>query len=205
MKTEMMRRRIYSLVFGFLLAFLSGCGPGFQVSGDVAQGQTALFAGNYPGALGYFQSAAQAEPNYISSSGQLREGILSFLGRTQYLNGQLEAARDTLQKAVAQQGSDNNVTLAQLYLGVTLARLNDRQAGLRDIESGTKGILDFLNYIQQNFRYSSGRLWDRGNEIRKAADAILAMIAGGNFDWPTLISNSEALAMKFEREAYENQ
>jgi len=205
MKTEMMRRRIYSLVFGFLLAFLSGCGPGFQVSGDVAQGQTALFAGNYPGALGYFQSAAQAEPNYISSSGQLREGILSFLGRTQYLNGQLEAARDTLQKAVAQQGSDNNVTLAQLYLGVTLARLNDRQAGLRDIESGTKGILDFLNYIQQNFRYSSGRLWDRGNEIRKAADAILALIAGGNFDWPTLISNSEALAMKFEREAYENQ
>jgi tetratricopeptide (TPR) repeat protein len=205
MKTEMMRRRIYSLVFGFLLAFLSGCGPGFQVSGDVAQGQTALFAGNYPGALGYFQSAAQADPNYISSSGQLREGILSFLGRTQYLNGQLEAARDTLQKAVAQQGSDNNVTLAQLYLGVTLARLNDRQAGLRDIESGTKGILDFLNYIQQNFRYSSGRLWDRGNEIRKAADAILALIAGGNFDWPTLISNSEALAMKFEREAYENQ
>jgi len=205
MNSDVINRGIRFLVLGSLAIFCSACGPGFQVSGDVAQGQTALFAGNYPGALGYFQSAAQADPNYISSSGQLREGILSFLGRTQYLNGQLEAARDTLQKAVAQQGSDNNVTLAQLYLGVTLARLNDRQAGLWDIESGTKGILDFLNYIQQNFRYSSGRLWDRGNEIRKAADAILAMIAGGNFDWPTLISNSEALAMKFEREAYENQ
>jgi tetratricopeptide (TPR) repeat protein len=205
MNSDVINRGIRFLVLGSLAIFCSACGPGFQVSGDVAQGQTALFAGNYPGALGYFQSAAQADPNYISSSGQLREGILSFLGRTQYLNGQLEAARDTLQKAVAQQGSDNNVTLAQLYLGVTLARLNDRQAGLRDIESGTKGILDFLNYIQQNFRYSSGRLWDRGDEIRKAADAILALIAGGNFDWPTLISNSEALAMKFEREAYENQ
>ena len=205
MNSDVINRGIRFLVLGSLAIFCSACGPGFQVSGDVAQGQTALFAGNYPGALGYFQSAAQADPNHISSSGQLREGILSFLGRTQYLNGQLEAARDTLQKAVAQQGSDNNVTLAQLYLGVTLARLNDRQAGLRDIESGTKGILDFLNYIQQNFRYSSGRLWDRGNEIRKAADAILALIAGGNFDWPTLISNSEALAMKFEREAYENQ
>lgn len=205
MNSDVINRGIRFLVLGSLAIFCSACGPGFQVSGDVAQGQTALFAGNYPGALGYFQSAAQADPNYISASGQLREGILSFLGRTQYLNGQLEAARDTLQKAVAQQGSDNNVTLAQLYLGVTLARLNDRQAGLRNIESGTKGILDFLNYIQQNFRYESGRLWDRGNEIRKAADAILALIAGGNFDWPTLISNSEALAMKFEREAYENQ
>ena len=205
MNSDVINRGIRFLVLGSLAIFCSACGPGFQVSGDVAQGQTALFAGNYPGALGYFQSAAQADPNYISSSGQLREGTLSFLGRAQYLNGQLEAARATLRKAVAQQGSDNNVTLAQLYLGVTLARLNDRQAGLRDIESGTKGILDFLNYIQQNFRYSSGRLWDRGNEIRKAADAILALIAGGNFDWPTLISNSEALAMKFEREAYENQ
>jgi hypothetical protein len=35
-----------------------------------------------------------------------------------------------------------------------------------------------------------------------AANANLAMIAGGNFDWPTLMSNSEALAMRFEREAY---
>jgi len=117
----------------------------------------------------------------------------------------LEAARDTLRKDLAQQGSANNLTLTQLYHGLTLARLGDRQAGLRDIESGTKGILDFLNYIQQNFRYSFGPSWDRSNGIRKAADASLAMIAGGNFDWPMLISNSEALAMRFEREAYDNE
>ena len=205
MNNEKWHRALCPLALVLFLAWLSGCGAGFQVSGDFAQGQTALFAGNYPGALGYFQSAAQADPNYISSTGQLREGILSFVGRTQYLTGQLEAARDTLQKAVAQQSSNNNVTLAQLYLGVTLARLGDRQAGSRDIQSGTKGIVDFLTYIQQNFRYSFGPLWDRGDGIRNAANANLAMIAGGNFDWPTLISNSEALAMRFEREAFENQ
>jgi hypothetical protein len=33
MKTEMMKRRIHSLVFGFFLAFLSGCGPSFQTGG----------------------------------------------------------------------------------------------------------------------------------------------------------------------------
>jgi len=203
MKNEKSLRAVSALGLFSLLVWLSACGASFQVAGDMAQGQTALFAGNYPSAQSYFQSVAQADPNYISATGQLREGISSFVGRTQYLNGQLEAARATLQKAVAQQGSDN--TLAQLYLGLTLARLGDRQAGSRDIESGTKGIVNFLTYIQQNFRYSFGPFWDRGDGIRNAANANLAMIAGGNFDWPTLISNSEALAMKFEREAYENQ
>jgi tetratricopeptide (TPR) repeat protein len=188
-----------------ILAWLSACGASFQVAGDVAQGQTALFAGNYPSAQSYFQNAAQADPNFITSTGQLPEGISSYLGRAQYLNGQLEAARDTLQKAVAQQGSNNNVTLARLYLGLTMARLGDRQGGVKDIESGTKGIIDFVNYIQQNFRYSYGPVWDRGDLIRNAANANLKMIAGGNIDWPTLLSNSEWLAMKFEREAYENQ
>ena len=205
MKNEKSLRAVYALGLFSLWVWLSACGASFQVAGDMAQGQTALFAGNYPSAQSYFQNVAQADPNYITATGQLREGISSFVGRTQYLNGQLEAARDTLQKAVAQQGSDNNTTLARLYLGLTVARLGDRQAGSRDIASGTKGIVEFLDYIQQNFRYSFGPLWDRGDGIRNAANANLATIAGGNFDWPTLISNSEALAMKFEREAYENQ
>ena len=198
-------RSLCALGLFALLSLFSACGASFQVSGDMAQGQSALFAGNYPSAQSHFQSVAQADPNYITATGQLREGISSYLGRTQYLNGQLEAARDTLQKAVAQQGSYNNTTLARLYLGLTLARLGDRQAGSRDIENGTKGIVDFLDYIQQNFPHSFGPLWDRGNGIRNAANANLAMIAGGNIDWPTLISNSEALAMRFEREGYENQ
>ena len=122
---------------------------------------------------------------------------MSFVGRAQYLNGQLAPARDTLQKALAQHQSDN---LARLYLGLTLARLGDRQAGLRDIEAGMKGIKDFLNYITTTFALSFGRFWDPGQAIRKSVDTNLAMIAKGNFDWPTLISNAETLAMNFEQE-----
>lgn len=197
MKIEIINRVMCFLVLGSLAIFFSACGASFQSGGDVAKGRTALFAGNYPSALNYFQSAAQSDPNYLFGT-QLQEGTLSFLGRAQYLNGQLEAARDTLQKALAQQGGDNN--LARLYLGLTLARLGDRQAGLRDIESGTKGIVDFLNYIQTTFRFTYGRLWDRGGAIRTAAETNLAMIASVNFDWSLLLSNSEALALKFERE-----
>ena len=205
MKNEKSLRAVYSLGLFSLWVWLSACGASFQEAGDMQKGLNALFTNNYPSAQSYFQSVAQADPNYSTATGQLREGVLSFVGRTQYLNGQLEAARDTLQKAVAQQGSDKDPTLARLYLGLTVARLGDRQAGLPDIASGTKGIVAFLDYIQQNFRWSFGPFWDRGDLIRNAANANLAKIAGGNFDWPTLISNSEALAMRFAREAYIEQ
>jgi tetratricopeptide (TPR) repeat protein len=196
MKPETMRQRIYSLVFGFLLAFLSGCGPGFQAGGDVAQGREALFRGDYQSAQTYFQSAAQTDPNYIFGT-ELREGTMSFLGRAQYLNGQLVPARNTLQKALAQHKSDN---LARLYLGLTVARQGDRQSGLREIEAGMKGISGFLNYITTQFAGSFGRFWDPGGNIRKTVDTNLATIARGNIDWPTLIANGEALALNFEQE-----
>jgi tetratricopeptide (TPR) repeat protein len=193
--------RSYSIVLALLAIFLSACGAG----SGAAQGRQALIRGDYPSAVGSFQSSAQADPTETYIFGpQLKEGILSYLGRAQYLNGQLEAARDTLRKDLAQQGSDKNVALTHLYLGLAVARLGDQQAGLRDIESGTKGILDFLDYVQQTYRFDIGKIWDTGDLIRKAANANLAMIARGNFDWPMLISSSEALGMSFEQ-GWENR
>lgn len=186
----------YSLISCVFVVFLSACGAGFQAGGDVAQGRQALFRGDYQGALGYFQSAAQTDPNYVYGT-ELREGTLSFLGRAQYLNGQLAPAKDTLEKALAQHKSDN---LARLYLGLTLARQGDRKTALRDIEAGMKGISGFLNYITQQFAWSFGKYWDPGGNIRKTIDTNLAMISKGNFDWPTLISNGEALGLNFEQE-----
>ena len=119
------------------------------------------------------------------------------MGRAQYLNGQLAPAHDTLQKALTQHKSDN---LARLYLGLTLARQGDRKTGLHDIEVGMKGISGFLNYITTQFAWSFGKFWDPGADIRKTIDTNLATIARGNIDWPTMISNGEALAMNFEQE-----
>ena len=188
--------RGYSLALLFFAIFVPGCGPSFQTGGDVAQGRQALFRGDYQSALSYFQNAAQADPNYIYGA-ELREGTLSFLGRAQYLNGQLAPARDTLQKAIVQHKSDN---VARLYLGLTLARQGDRQSGLRQIEGGMKGIRDFLNYITTTFASEFGQFWDPNRDIRKAIESDLAMISGGKFDWPTLITEGERIGMKIEEE-----
>ena len=196
MKIEKLSREVGAFTFFSLVVFLTGCGPGMQAGSDIAQGRQAMFELNYQSALGYFQSATQTDPNYVYGT-ELREGTLSFVGRAQYLTGQLAPARDTLQKAVAQHQGDN---LARLYLGLTVARLGDRSAGLRDIEAGTKGIGAFINYITANFGSTWGQFWDPAKTIRNAVAANLAIIAQANFDWPTLISNSESLAMNFEQE-----
>ena len=80
-------------------------------------------------------------------------------------------------------------------------RLGDRQSGLRQIEAGLKGIRDFLNYITYTFSSEFGQYWDPNRDIRKAIESALAMISGGNFDWPTLITEGERIGMQIEEEA----
>ncbi len=196
MKIAKSRGVVYFVPLFFLMVALAGCGPAFYAGTDVARGRQAMFMLNYQGALGYFQSAEQHDPNYIYGTA-LREGTLSFLGRAQYLTGQLEAARGTLQKAVAQHPDDH---LARLYLGLTLARLGDRPSGLRDIKAGLTGVRDFLNYITTAFSGSFGQFWDPTNAIRNPIAANLELIQREGFDWPTLITNCEVIAMNFEQE-----
>jgi tetratricopeptide (TPR) repeat protein len=196
MKTEMMKRGMSSLVLGSCLVFLSGCGPSFQAAGDIARGRQAMLAGDNQGALSYFQSAAQTDPNYVYGT-ELRENVLSYLGRAQYLTGDLTQARQTLERGLAKNRGDN---IARLYLGLTLARQNDRQRGRNEIEAGMKGIRDFVNYIRSTFSTSFGQFWDPNQDIRKAIDSDLAMISRANFDWPTLISDGERIGKKIEEE-----
>ena len=137
-----------------LSVLLSACAGGtFQTAGEYESGKQALYAGNYPTALGYFQQAAQENPNAVYGA-TLRLGILTYVGQTQYLTGNYAGARQTLRKELSQHPSDN---VALLYLGLTEARLGNRQAALGYIENGMKGIAAFLNYITTNFAYSFGQ------------------------------------------------
>src|SRR5882724_2282683 len=188
-------RLIYFPAWLFVTVSLSACAS-FQSAGDVAQGRQGLFEGNNQTALGYFQAAAQADPNYIYGT-ELQEGTLSFLGRAQYLNGDYAGARSTLEKALAQHKDDN---VARLYLGLTLARQGETQKGLQDIDAGMKGIYDFLNYIADSFRFSFGQYWDPGRDIRSAIERARAIIASGKIDWPALVADGESIAMEMERE-----
>jgi len=196
MKRGKSNRRACSFVLYSLAALLSACGPGFQAGGDIAEGRQALFRGDNQIALGYFQRAAQTDPNYIYVN-ELREGVFSYLGRAQYLSGDLTGARRTLEQSLSRH-KGNNIT--RLYLGLTLARQDDRKGGLQQIETGMKGISHFLNYITEAFRFSFGQYWDPSQTIRKAIANNLATITSGNIDWPTLIANGESIGIKIEQE-----
>ena len=133
---------IQSLTLLSLSALLCACSA-VKGGTDVDDGRNALLAGNYKAAVGYFQEAENADPSYMYGT-ELREGVASFLGRSQYLTGDYAQARQNLEKALSRHKSDN---LARLYLGLTLYRLGDQKAALTNIERGMKGIAAWLNYL----------------------------------------------------------
>ena len=186
---------IYSLAVLALVIFLSGCAT-IQTAGQIQQGREAMFVGNNQTALAYFQEAAQADPNAVYGA-TLRMGVFTYLGQAQYLTGNYAQARQTLQKALSMHPGDH---VARLYLGLTQARLGDRQEGLKNIEAGMSGIASFLNYIESTFRYTFGQFWDPGGNIRASIKTDLAMISGANTDWPQLIAAGERLGIRIEEE-----
>jgi hypothetical protein len=123
--------------------------------------------------------------------------VLSYVGRAQYLTGDLTPARQTLERSLSLHKGDN---VARLYLGLTLARENDRRNGARQMELGMKGISAFLNYITSAFSSGFGQFWDPGHAIRNAIANNLALMAQEGFDWSTVIANGESIGMKIEQE-----
>jgi len=188
-------KAIYSLALFLLVGFVSACAT-VQTAGQVEAGKQALFTGNNQTALGYFQEAAQADPNAVYGA-TLRLGIFTFLGQAQYLTGNYAQARQSLQKALYQHPGDN---VARLYLGLAQARLGDRQTGLKNIQAGMSGIANFLNYLNTNFAYSFGQFWDPAGTIRASIKSDLAMASSGNIDWPQLIAAGERLGIRIEEE-----
>ena len=189
-----MKRR-NSLAWLSILPFLCSC-----ASDRLAMhtGRQALLVNQPDVALTYFQQVAETDPNYVMSfSGVFQEGVWTYVGRAQYLAGQLPEARQSLERAVAQHNDDY---LALLYLGLTLARSGDRPRGLKDIESGMKGIYDQLEWIVTRTT-TPGQFWDVGGEIRLEIQSNLAMIAGKEIDWQKLISSGEWVGLKMEEES----
>lgn len=76
--------------------------------------------GDPNGALGNFQSIANAEPQFVARNGPLWESIWTYIGRAYYQSGKYPEAKDALEKGLAQQKGDH---MGRLYLGLTLARL----------------------------------------------------------------------------------
>ena len=192
MKTKISLALISSLVF------LAGC-ANLRTGGEVQYGRQALLEGNNEAALGYFYSAAQTDPNYVYATGSSpRQSVWSYVGRSEYLTGRLPQARQTLERALS---ANREEDIARLYLGLTLAREGDRQRGLKEIESGMRGINNFLNYISEAQRYSIGQFWDPDRDIRGAIQNNLAMISAKDLDWQRLTADTEWLGIRMEQES----
>jgi tetratricopeptide (TPR) repeat protein len=181
-----------------LLVFLAGC-TSLQTGGELQYGRQALLKGNNEAALGYFYSAAQEDPNYVYATGSSpKQSVWSYVGRSEYLTGRFPQARQDLERALA---GNREEDIARLYLGLTLAREGDRPRGLKEIESGMRGINNFLDYINQAQRFSIGQFWDPGGDIRSAIQSDLAMISGKDLDWQRLTADTEWLGIRMEQES----
>ncbi len=186
------------VALGFLL-FFSGCAS-FQVGGNIQKGRLALLYGDPNVALEHFQRAAKSDPNYLLDFSIFDEGVWTYVGRAYYAMGKLPEAQKAFERARSLHRQDH---LAKLYLGLVLVRDGDRPRGVREIETGLRGLADWLDYVE---RYETeSRYWDPGLHLRKEIQRSLAMIESGDINWSHLIARGEQLGREFEEEIDESQ
>ena len=192
-----MKVAAYSVLF-VICVFLSACTTTVQVGSSFQAGRRALIGGDDGAALGFFQTVADSNPNFVFATGSSpRQSIWSYVGRTQYLTDQFPQARQSLERAIS---GDREENIARLYLGLTLIQLGDRERGLKEIESGMSGIDNFLNNINRTQGFNIGQFWDPNRDIRNAIQYNLGLIAKESPNWPRLIANTERIALQMERE-----
>ena len=191
-----------SAAFSILLAIgslISACTT-MQAGSAFQAGRRALLAGDDEAALSFFQSVADSNPNFVFATGSSpRQSIWSYVGRAEYLTDRFPQARQSLERALS---GDRNEDIARLYLGLTLIQLGERQAGLKEIETGMRGINSFLDNISQTQRFTVGRFWDPNRDIRSAIQFNLDLISreGKDLNWQQLIADVERIALQMERE-----
>ena len=166
-----------------------------QAGSAFQAGRRAMFAGDDEEALSLFQQVADSNPNFVFTTGSSpRQSIWSFVGRTEYLTDRFPQAQQSLERALS---GDREENIARLYLGLTLIQEGDRQRGLKEIESGMRGINSFLNNTQT---FSTGLFWDPNRDIRSAIQYNLEKISSEGLNWQQLIASTERIAMQMERE-----
>jgi tetratricopeptide (TPR) repeat protein len=188
------RYTFYFLLLPFAFLLLSACAS-FRAASDVQAGRYALLNGKPEVAQSHFQRAAETSPDFVYRFSPLQQSVWTYMGRAYYDAGRLPDARQALERAVSKEEEDY---LARLYLGLTMSRNGNRNAGLKEIEAGLKGVHDWLEHIESYTLY--GEFWDPDRKIRSEIQTNLAMISGRDIDWQTLIDRGEWVGMQMEEE-----
>jgi tetratricopeptide (TPR) repeat protein len=171
-----------------------GCSA-YHVDSQIEAGRRELLIGKSVSAAGYFQEAAQLDSNYAKDIGYMREGVWTYLGRADYDVGNLAEARQVLERAAA---SDRRDYLANLYLGLALAKSGERQNGAEELKRGLDGLDEWFRYTTDNSFYA--QFWDPSGTIRTEIGTDLAMLSASEIDWPKLIASGEWIGKKTEEE-----
>lgn len=182
------------IVASALVMLVPACAS-FQTAGQVQAGRRALLVNDSEAALPYFLEAAKGDPNYVYISEDFREGIWTYVGRTQYATKRYQDARQSLEHALANDRDDN---MARLYYGLTLVRLGDSARGVKEIESAMQGIHDWLEYMERTRPFQA--FWDPLREIRKTIENDLDRSPGKDVGRENLIADAEWLGNKMETE-----
>jgi tetratricopeptide (TPR) repeat protein len=177
-----------------LMLCLAGCAS-WQTTGQVQAGRRALLVNDPEAALPYFLDAANRDPNYFYISERFREGIWTYVGRSQYGTKRYQEARQSLERALANDRDDN---MARLYYGLTLVRLGDNARGVKEIKSAMQGIYDWLEYMERTQPFQA--FWDPLREIRKTIENDLAETRGKDLTAENLIADAEWLGNEMENE-----
>jgi hypothetical protein len=183
---------IVAIVF---TAIVAACAT-IQRGSDYEQARNELLYGDPTVALARFERIAAAYPNELYFS-TFPEGSWTYVGRAAYAANMLPRAREALERAASMHREDD---MAKLYLGLTEARLNDRDRGLTNIDTGMRGIHDWLEWVTQAHRYSYGQWWDPNREIRSTIERDLKAISEREHSWPELIRDGEWVGRRMEEE-----
>lgn len=183
-------------LFGLFALLLSAAGcTSYQAAGEIQRGRPQLLWGDPKVALAHFQRASEIDANYVMRFRAFDEGVWTYIGRANYATGQFGEARQALDRALSMNRDDS---LARLYLGLVLAKGDDRSGGLREIESGMKSIHDQLEHITRYTHY--GQFWDPRREIRSEIEGSLKSISAKDVDIRKLTESGEWVGARLEAE-----
>jgi len=171
------------------LIIFCGCAT-IQVANEVQLGRHALQTDQPQAAVGYLRRAAELDPSYKTTY-SISESVWTYLGRAYYEAGNFPEARRALEKALS---DDKDDSIARLYLGLTLLRSGDRQAGRLETDDGLRGINNLLNRLASS--PSNGIYWDPNRQIR--SDIQQALNAEG--DQSQLITLAERVGSRLDEE-----
>lgn len=182
------------LILFVACVLLAGCAT-LQLAGRFSTGRQALLRNEPKQALPQFLQVAERDPDYVYRSMEFDSGIWTYVGRTQYALGRFQEARQSLERALAQ---DPNDFMARLYLGLALMRLGESERGLKESASGMRGLHDWLEYVERRQPFEVH--WDPGRVLREFIDKELEKIEAKDVDREELIASAEWLGIRMEQE-----